>query len=300
MKWLDPGDILRQGVEKFMRDKDPVLHEAGPARVQEFWNRRVCSLVMSSLSLEVGTKTLNKGATGKVAYAIVQDEAGGVEKLAAKMAATFDAEGDTNDEGTCKGEWNKQVAQHTLAALKLFRAAREGTLLTMELVCDVHRVLFSGALDHSAKGSAPKPLPGGELRNVASCAGDYDFMPADGVGTSLQQLLEQFEAKVRDAKTHAVENAASLMLRFVTIHPFVNGNGRMCRLLFAYALLRQGFPFPVAITCPSKPRKRYIEALKRAQQSFHANRTDHLVALAMHSVVACGANFLQYATHRLD
>lgn len=44
--------------------------------------------------------------------------------------------------------------------------------------------------------------------------------------------------------------AGWLMAEFVTIHPFNDGNGRMCRLLLNFVFRSRGLPFycPVAVT----------------------------------------------------
>ncbi len=60
---------------------------------------------------------------------------------------------------------------------------------------------------------------------------------------------------------HPVERAALLHYRFVRIHPFDDGNGRISRLLMNYALLKSGYP-PVIIKTEGK--QDYLRALHRA------------------------------------
>lgn len=55
--------------------------------------------------------------------------------------------------------------------------------------------------------------------------------------------------------------AALLHYRFVRIHPFDDGNGRISRLLMNYVLLRKGYP-PVVIK--SKDKSNYLLALRQA------------------------------------
>ncbi len=55
--------------------------------------------------------------------------------------------------------------------------------------------------------------------------------------------------------------AALLHYRFVRIHPFGDGNGRISRLLMNYVLLRKGYP-PVVIK--SKDKSNYLLALRQA------------------------------------
>ncbi|MBK8698800.1 MAG: Fic family protein [Saprospiraceae bacterium] len=60
---------------------------------------------------------------------------------------------------------------------------------------------------------------------------------------------------------HPVELAASFHHRFVLIHPFDDGNGRISRLLVNYILLANGFP-PVIIR--SNDKVQYLNALNKA------------------------------------
>lgn len=48
----------------------------------------------------------------------------------------------------------------------------------------------------------------------------------------------------------------------------MNGNGRLARLLFAYSLMRDGFPLPVALECDTNAaRDCYLEAIERVRSS---------------------------------
>ncbi|GFH42774.1 hypothetical protein Hs30E_13250 [Lactococcus hodotermopsidis] len=68
------------------------------------------------------------------------------------------------------------------------------------------------------------------------------------------------------AKTlHPVEYAALLHLKFVSIHPFADGNGRTARLLMSFALVRNGFPI-VNIQPDPDSRKEYMVALADSQR----------------------------------
>lgn len=77
------------------------------------------------------------------------------------------------------------------------------------------------------------------------------------------ELMEDF-AKWLHGKNreHPVKIAAEAHLRLVTIHPFVDGNGRTARLLLNLLLLQEGYP-PALIR--KEDRKAYLERIGKAQ-----------------------------------
>lgn len=105
-------------------------------------------------------------------------------------------------------------------------------------------------------------------------AGRYRMLDVRAAGTEhvypshfrLSELMEDFVEWLNSAdaaKLHAVERATEAHYRFVSIHPFRDGNGRVGRLLMNLLLLRSGYPIAV-IT--NELRKQYIDALVHAQE----------------------------------
>ncbi len=88
------------------------------------------------------------------------------------------------------------------------------------------------------------------------------FIPPSPV--ELQPLLEEFFSWYNKAKmkTNPVELAAIVHLRFVTIHPFSDGNGRISRLMMNFVLHRSEYPM---LNIEHKGRASYYSALERSQ-----------------------------------
>jgi hypothetical protein len=75
--------------------------------------------------------------------------------------------------------------------------------------------------------------------------------------------MEAFVAWLTSAHgLHPVAYAIEAHYRLVTIHPFVDGNGRTARLLMNLLLLKHGYP-PAIIE--KRERLRYVKALETAQ-----------------------------------
>jgi len=64
-------------------------------------------------------------------------------------------------------------------------------------------------------------------------------------------------------QVHPVEFAAQLHKRFVFIHPFKDGNGRIARLIMNTALIQDGYLLAVI---PPVLRHQYIELLEKARR----------------------------------
>ena len=114
------------------------------------------------------------------------------------------------------------------------------------------------------------------LMNDAINKGVYRRVPVKILGSShvppppylvreqLQEQLEEYE--LMKPKLHIVEAAALFHLRFESIHPFIDGNGRTGRLIMNLELIKAGFlPVNVKFT----ERARYYECF----DSYYANNS---------------------------
>jgi len=105
-------------------------------------------------------------------------------------------------------------------------------------------------------------------------AGVYRKLPVAIAGSKhlppqpylLQDLIEdyfRFYDNQKD-KLHPVVLAAEMHERLVTIHPFIDGNGRTSRLIMNLILLQNGFPLAI-IGGDYESRMAYYDALERVQ-----------------------------------
>lgn len=118
--------------------------------------------------------------------------------------------------------------------------------------------------------------PGGQNTRREIKIGDYKQFPnsvqlANGemfeyasVGDTpilMGELMEWYRTEVKKAELPPVALAALFHYKFVRIHPFDDGNGRLARLLMNYVLFCFNLP-PVIIKSSEKPN--YLRALNRA------------------------------------
>ncbi|TSA16629.1 MAG: Fic family protein [Nitrosopumilales archaeon] len=102
----------------------------------------------------------------------------------------------------------------------------------------------------------------GKIRNYRVGIGGSKFVPPSPIDVN-PMLTEFFQWYHKNKnKLHPVELVALAHLKFVTIHPFGNGNGRISRLIMNFILNRKKYPMLVV---PYEERNSYYNALERSQ-----------------------------------
>lgn len=152
--------------------------------------------------------------------------------------------------------------------------------LTAQRLCEWHRMLFDGV----AKGFAPKTV--GVYRNgpvyVMHRKPDdeeiiYEGVPSDRVESEMDALLEYINS---DEEKNILIKSAVASFRFVSIHPFEDGNGRISRAIADYVLSQDsvsGFrPYSISGTI-IKNRKPYYDVLQSVQKSENPDITQWLL-----------------------
>lgn len=107
-----------------------------------------------------------------------------------------------------------------------------------------------------------KPDIAGRLRDHSVEISGSTYIPPYAI--ELQSLLIEFFDwyKKNRKKIHPVHLAALAHLRLVSIHPFVDGNGRISRLFMNHVLYTNGYPM---LVIEYRQRTSYYHALERSQ-----------------------------------
>lgn len=102
----------------------------------------------------------------------------------------------------------------------------------------------------------------GKIRNHDIAIAQSKFKPP--IYIELDTLLKEFFDWYNKNKSrlHPVELAGLVHLKFVTIHPFTDGNGRISRLMMNFILKKNKFPL---LDIPYIKRNSYYNALERSQ-----------------------------------
>jgi len=100
----------------------------------------------------------------------------------------------------------------------------------------------------------------------------YPLTKPEKIGNEMNKFIEWFA--VSEKSLHPVELAALVHKKFVFIHPFVDGNGRVARLIMNISLMRNGYTIAII---PPMLRGDYIAYLEKA----HEDDTDFINFIAL-------------------
>ena len=123
--------------------------------------------------------------------------------------------------------------------------------LTLNMVLDWHWKLFSQT----------QPEIAGKVRKYQVGISGSKFIPPLPVEI-FPLLTGFFRWYSRSGGAHPVERAAIAHLKFVSIHPFGDGNGRVSRLMMNFVLNRSDYPM---VDIPYERRRSYYNALEKSQ-----------------------------------
>ena len=126
-------------------------------------------------------------------------------------------------------------------------------------------------------------------------AGMYVFPNRTDHKQDIADQLEKRNAKF--ATSHPLAWASDLMLDVVTLHPFLNGNGRLARLCFTYGLMRHGIPCPILFSdWHSKARTHYYHAVMVEQGQKGLIQRKKLYCMAVVGLHVTLSNMITFAS----
>lgn len=143
----------------------------------------------------------------------------------------------------------KEAESHRQVFYEMLQQKKDLSLLA---ILQWHRNLFLGT----------KPDMAGQVRKHQVTITGSRFIPP--FPAEIFPMLREFFGwyEKNKGKMHPVELAAMVHLKFVTIHPFTDGNGRISRLMMNFVLRRHGYPM---LNIPYEGRNSYYNALEKSQ-----------------------------------
>jgi len=106
----------------------------------------------------------------------------------------------------------------------------------------------------------------------------YPTVPKEETESALDQMIWSFWEARNDLDINKLLLIPCFVMDFLRIHPFIDGNGRMSRLLTVLLLYQEGYDICRFISMESKinsSKQDYYEALERSQTGWFDNTCDY-------------------------
>ena len=178
------------------------------------------------------------------------------------------------------------IEGHDSALQAIEAAVKDNQELNEVFIRNLHRMLLKDPYETEAK------TPDGQLvrrtisigdyktkpNNVETSTGEmYYFTPPEQVKQAMSDLIDWYRTREREGE-HPIIIAATFHYRFVRIHPFDDGNGRMARLLMNMILIKHGY------TVAMIRQDNRVEYLDRLEQ---ADKTEDLTSFINYIAQCC-------------
>ena len=171
---------------------------------------------------------------------------------------------------------NEMTASNVGLKMMKEEAQLKETPLTQHFIRTLHKTLLRE--DYTVY----RNLPGGVQTSYVIHAGQYKTRPnsvitrygerfeyatPEETPALMSDLVDWYNDAERSGKFTPIELAAIFHYRYIRIHPFEDGNGRIARLMVNYILTRHDYPM---IVVRSRKKKEYLEALHRTDLTVGA------------------------------
>jgi len=159
----------------------------------------------------------------------------------------------------------KEIINYAKARTIINEKYNKGNLLTIKFILELHNILLTGIVRGKLKGHFR------EKQNVIkdSSTNDIIYLPPEWseVKKLMKDLVAWTNNSLLDQKSPLVI-AAIFHYQFVTIHPFLDGNGRLARLLSNFILLSNNYTvskYSALEKQHEQDRMKYYSSLRKLQ-----------------------------------
>jgi Fic family protein len=159
---------------------------------------------------------------------------------------------------------------HNEAILLLDDIIKNERPLTETFIRELHKIILNEPYERPAITADGKPttkkIEVGQYKrtpnHVKTATGEiFYFATPEETPAQMNDLMDWYARSVEERKLHPVVIAAEFHYKFIRIHPFDDGNGRLARILMNLVLMKYQYP-PVIIKTQEKVE--YYRALQIA------------------------------------
>lgn len=167
---------------------------------------------------------------------------------------------------------------------------RENRPLNETFICQLHELILKESYE------VPAQTPDGKKTTRKITLGKYKSVPnhvltqtgemfyfatPEETPAKMGELMDWLNTQSAKDDVNPVLLAIEFHYRFIRIHPFDDGNGRMARLLMNFVLMKNGYPPAIVKT---EDKENYYAALQQADAGDIAYFFDYITSLVNHSL----------------
>ncbi|MDO8340980.1 MAG: Fic family protein [Candidatus Woesebacteria bacterium] len=156
-------------------------------------------------------------------------------------------------------------AKNLAQIIEYLRDKSKNSELNEETILFLHKVLMGNINDKIA----------GRFRNSDEYVqvGLHIGFPPERIKNSINEILAKYNS---DNETYFLDKIAKFHLDFEAIHPFLDGNGRLGRVIINYQLNHLGFP---SIIVRDKGKEKYYKAFNEYNDSKNTKLMEKIISL---------------------
>ena len=152
----------------------------------------------------------------------------------------------------------RDVEEMTASNVGLKMMSEEAKIQDMPLTQNFIRTLHQTLLREECGAGQYKTRP----NSVITRYGDrFEYASPEETPALMADLVTWYNSEEEAGRLSPIELAALFHYRYIRIHPFEDGNGRIARLMVNFILPRHGLPM---IVVRSRKKQDYLEALHQA------------------------------------
>lgn len=146
-----------------------------------------------------------------------------------------------------------EAINHQEAISFIKNKVESNTIFTTKELVSIHAIILRGIL----------PKEAGHYRAVSITIKDRSFIACEpaSIPRELEALFNWYE--MNKNLIHPIILASKMKQRMLTIHPFINGNGKVSRLIMNFVLLQHGYLI-ANIKAENESRNGYFQSLKES------------------------------------
>lgn len=141
----------------------------------------------------------------------------------------------------------KEVLNHYKAIAHVYQLVKNKQEMTEDVIKDLHEILVNGI------------LAGGSYRNVNIRIPGATHQPPDYIKV-YDRMKRYFYTLSSYGENKPIEKAVFAQAELAKVHPFLDANGRLARLVMNYYLMKENY---LAVSMPASTQKQYIEVLEK-------------------------------------